>query len=79
MILRRIAPAPPDATFRDDTLQTEWLSGGWKRLAGTYMPNRKGTDFVVVHTKRDPENHRDGTLRCVTLSSPSTSRGSGAL
>ena len=29
------------------------------------MPHVKGTDFVVVHTKRDPENKIDGTLRCL--------------
>jgi hypothetical protein len=41
-----------------------WTSGDWQNRVGTYMPQVKGTDFVVVHTKRDPEGQVDGVLRC---------------
>ena len=51
-------------TYDADKQQIDWTSGGWKDRIGTYMPHVKGTDFVVVHTKRDPENKVDGTLRC---------------
>ncbi|MGA2005074.1 MAG: hypothetical protein ABSG70_16935 [Terriglobales bacterium] len=44
--------------------QIDWSSGDWKDRIGTYMPNVKGTDFVVVHTKKDPEGRIDGVLRC---------------
>jgi hypothetical protein len=50
--------------FDEDKRQIDWTSGGWKDRIGTYMPHVKGTDFIVVHTKRDPENKIDGTLRC---------------
>ena len=50
--------------FDEDKQQIGWTSGNWKDRIGTYMPHVKGTDFVVVHTKSDPENKTDGTLRC---------------
>lgn len=56
-------------SFSEDKQQIDWTSGGWKDRIGTYMRHVKGTDFVVVHTKRDPENKSDGTLRCA-LTSP---------
>ena len=49
-------------TFNEDKQQIDWTSGGWKDRFGTYMPHVKGTGFVVVHTKRDPENKADATL-----------------
>jgi hypothetical protein len=51
-------------SFSGNKQQIDWTSGGWKERIGTYMRHVKGTDFVVVHTKRDPENKSDGTLRC---------------
>jgi hypothetical protein len=57
-------------TFNEDQQQIDWTSGGWKDRIGTYMSHVKGTDFVVVHTKRDPENKADGTLRCARTPSP---------
>jgi len=56
--------------FDEDKQQIDWMSGGWKDRIGTYMPHVKGTDFVVVHTKRDPENKIDGTLRCARTPPP---------
>lgn len=56
--------------FREDKQQIDWTSGGWKDRIGTYMRHVKGTDFVVVHTKRDPENKSDGTLRCALTPPP---------
>jgi len=50
--------------FNEDKQQIDWMSGNWKDRIGTYMPHVKGTDFVVVYTKRGPENKTDGTLRC---------------
>jgi hypothetical protein len=57
-------------TFSQDKQQIDWTSGGWKDRIGTYMRHVKGTDFVVVHTKRDPENRSDGTLRCALTPLP---------
>jgi hypothetical protein len=34
------------------------------------MPRVKGTDFVVIHTTRDPEGKVDGTLRCARTLPP---------
>ena len=50
--------------FDEDKQQIDWTSGNWKDRIGTYMPHVKGTDFVVVYTKRGPDNKTDGTLRC---------------
>jgi hypothetical protein len=44
--------------------QIDFTSGAWNNRVGTYMPQVKGTDFVVIHTRRDPEGKIDGTLRC---------------
>lgn len=41
-----------------------WTSGDWQNRVGSYMPRVKGTDFVVIHTTRDPEGKVDGVLRC---------------
>jgi hypothetical protein len=41
-----------------------WTSGDWKGRVGTYLLNLKGTDFIVIHTERDPEGKVDGVLRC---------------
>ena len=38
------------------------MSGHRNRL-GLYMSKVKGTDFIVIHTKRDPVGKLDGTLR----------------
>jgi hypothetical protein len=57
-------------SFSEDKQQIDWTSGGWKDRIGTYVPHVKSTDFVVVHTKRDPENKADGTLRCARTSPP---------
>ena len=35
---------------------------------GTYMPHVKGADFVVVHSRRKPQNKIDGALRCARTS-----------
>jgi hypothetical protein len=51
-------------SLSENRQQIELTSGGWKDRIGTYMRHIKGTDFVVVHTKKDPENKADGTLRC---------------
>lgn len=50
--------------------QIDWTSGQWSNRLGLYVPNVKGTDFIVVHTKRDPEGKLDGTLRCARTLSP---------
>jgi hypothetical protein len=57
-------------SFHQDKQEIDWTSGDWKDRVGTYMPHVKGTDFVVVHTKRDPENKTDGTLRCARTLPP---------
>jgi hypothetical protein len=56
--------------FDEDKQQIDWSSRNWKDRTGTYMPRVKGTDFVVVHTKRDPDNKTDGTLRCARIPLP---------
>jgi hypothetical protein len=56
--------------FDKDKQQIDWTSGGWKERIGTYMPHVKGTAFVVVHTKRDPESKVDGALRCARTPPP---------
>jgi hypothetical protein len=46
----------------------DWTSGGWRDRIGTFMPKVKDTDFVVVHTKDDPEGKiRGGALRCARM------------
>lgn len=50
--------------FDESKQQVDWTSGEWRNRLGLYMPRVKGTDFVVIHTKRDPEGKLDGTLRC---------------
>jgi len=50
--------------------QIDWSSGQWSNRLGLYVPNVKGTDFIVVHTKKDPEGKLDGTLRCARTLSP---------
>jgi hypothetical protein len=50
--------------------QIDWISGQWSNRLGLYVPNVKGTDFIVVHTKREPEGKLDGTLRCTRTLSP---------
>jgi hypothetical protein len=57
-------------TYHPHRKQIDFTSGGWNNRLGTYMPQVKGTDFVVIHTRRDPEGKIDGTLRCAR-SSPS--------
>ena len=58
-------------SFTEDKQQIDWTSGGWKDRIGTYMPHVRGSDVVLVHTKRDPENKAgDGTLRCARTPSP---------
>ena len=56
--------------FEADKQKISWTSGNWKNRLGTYIPNVKGTDFIVVHTKRDPDNKTDGTLRCARIPLP---------
>ena len=57
-------------TYDVEKQQIDWTSGGWKNRIGTYMPHVKGTDFVVIHTKRDPEGKIDGTFRCARTPPP---------
>lgn len=38
------------------------MSGHRNRL-GLYMSKVKGTDFIVIHTKRDPVGKLNGSLR----------------
>jgi hypothetical protein len=51
-------------TYHPNKKQIDFTSGAWNNRLGTYMPQVKGTDFVVIHTRRDPEGKVDGTLRC---------------
>ena len=55
-------------TYDQSKQLINWTSGGWKGRSGTYMPNVKGTDFVIVHTKQDPEGKVSGALRCARSS-----------
>lgn len=51
-------------TYDESKQQIDWTSGHWRNRLGLYMPKVKGTDFIVIHTKRDPEGKLDGTMRC---------------
>lgn len=55
-------------TFDPNKKQVDFTSGAWNNRVGTYMPQVKGTDFVVIHTRRDPEGKADGALRCARTS-----------
>lgn len=57
-------------TYDESKQQIDWTSGQWRNRLGLYMPKVKGTDFIVIHTKRDPEGKLDGTLRCARTQSP---------
>jgi len=63
------ASATGHFAFDPNKKQIDFTSGGWNNRLGTYMPQVKGTDFVVIHTRRDPEGKIDGTLRCARTSS----------
>jgi hypothetical protein len=56
-------------TYHPNKKQIDFTSGAWNNRLGTYMPQVKGTDFVVIHTRRDPEGKVDGTLRCARTGS----------
>jgi len=51
-------------TFDSNKKQIDFTSGAWNNRLGTYMPQVKGVDFIVIHTRRDPEGKVDGTFRC---------------
>jgi len=55
-------------TYDESKQSINWTSGGWKGRSGTYLPNVKGTDFVIVHAKQDPEGKVSGALRCARSS-----------
>jgi len=55
-------------TYDANKKQIDFNSGAWNNRLGTYMPQVKGTDFVVIHTRRDPEGKVDGTFRCARTS-----------
>jgi len=57
-------------SYERSNQQIDWTSGQWSNRLGLYMPNVKGADFIVVHTKRDPEGKLDGTLRCARTPFP---------
>jgi hypothetical protein len=57
-------------TYEKAKQQIVWTSGEWRNRVALYMPRVKGTDFVVIHTTRDPEGKVDGTLRCARTLPP---------
>jgi hypothetical protein len=57
-------------TYDKSNQRIDWISGKWQDRFGSYMPHVKGDDFIVIHTKRDPEGKGDGGLRCVRTSPP---------
>jgi hypothetical protein len=56
-------------TFDPSKKQIDFASGAWNNRVGSYMPQVKGTDFIVIHTRRDPEGKVDGALRCARTTS----------
>jgi len=58
------ASATGHYAYHSNKKQIDFTSGAWSDRVGTYMPQVKGTDFVVIHTRRDPEGKVDGTFRC---------------
>lgn len=54
--------------YDKDRQRIDWTSGRWNDRIGTYTPHLKGTDFVIIHTKRDPEGKVDQGISCARTS-----------
>jgi len=57
-------------SYDKSSQRIDWTSGKWRDRFGIYTPNVSGSDFIIIHTKKDPEGKVDGGVRCIRTSPP---------